>query len=135
MKMKQIIFILMVLIYSTSAVFAQDDTEPKKSENFFIADNTAWKTELQSAKNQNKVILVQLLTDDCETCEELKNKIWKNEEVGRFYNSNFLIWAPVPGSKDEKNFKKKYHVKSYPTTLFIAPDGSLVPKYVGLPPH
>jgi thiol-disulfide isomerase/thioredoxin len=133
MMIKQIVLSLMLLIFSINITTAQDDAAPRPSKNYFLPDNSNWKTELQIAKESDKVIFVQLLTDNCPPCDEIKNMIWKNEEIGRFYVGNFLIWAPAPGSKDEKNFKKKYRVKSYPTSLFIAPDGSIVHKFVGLP--
>lgn len=89
---------------------------------------------LAKGKAENKVIMVDVLTEWCKWCIELDNKVYAKTEVSDFANAkqvNYKIDAEVGEGVD---FAKKYGVNGYPTILFLNPDGVEIDRIVGYMP-
>lgn len=89
---------------------------------------------LAKAKSENKVIMVDVLTEWCKWCIELDNKVYAKSEVSDFANAkqiNYKIDAEVGEGVD---FAKQYEVKGYPTILFLDPNGKEIDRIVGYMP-
>lgn len=88
-------------------------------------------TALDLARQQNKLVFVDVYTDWCVPCKEMEKTIFPQAQVGQLFNENFIS-CRVNGEKDKgPDIVKKYEVGGYPTFLFISPDGELVAKGSG----
>jgi thioredoxin-related protein len=89
---------------------------------------------MKSAKEQNKILMVDVLTEWCKWCIELDNKVYSREDIGSFANANQINYK-IDAEKDEGiEFAKKYKVKGYPTILFLDADGNEIDRIYGYVP-
>lgn len=104
---------------------------------------TTWQAVLAKAKKENKYIFVDAFTTWCGPCKAMAKNIFPQEEVGQFFNANFInlkvqldttandnvevqLWY-----KDAHDIMVNYQVRVFPTYLFVAPDGRLAHRAVG----
>jgi thioredoxin-related protein len=90
-----------------------------------------WKYVQKQAKEQNKLIFVDVYTTWCGPCKLMDKNVFSNAKVGGFYNSKFISYKIDAEKGEGIAFAKKYAVNSYPSLLFIDGDGSLVLKKSG----
>lgn len=85
------------------------------------------------AKNEGKLIFVDLSATWCGPCKELKATTFKEPVVGRFYNSKFVnMFVECDIQKElAEQLKKAYGYSAFPTLLYLDADGKLIHKYVG----
>ena len=105
--------------------------------------NTSWEKVLAKAKAENKYIFIDCYTTWCGPCKMMSKNIFPLEEVGKFYNANFInIKIQLDTTKDDneevkswfaagKEISTKYNVKAYPTYLMFDPNGVIVHRAVG----
>lgn len=89
---------------------------------------------MQLAKEQKKVLMVDVLTDWCKWCIELDNKVYSRKDVSDFANS-YQINYKIDAEKGEGiDFAKKYKVRGYPTILFLDSEGNEIDRIYGYVP-
>lgn len=118
---KPMLLFISLLILNSSQLNAQ-------GIQFASADFAA---ALNLAKQQHKLVFIDMYTDWCGPCKSMEKYIFPLEQVGLLYNANFIncrINAEKDGGPD---IVKKYDVKEYPTFLFITPDGELISRGIG----
>jgi len=112
--MKQLIFSLLVLFAATSVQAGGID--------FF---HGTWEEALEKAKKEDKLIFVDAFTTWCGPCKRMAKQVFPHNEVGDFYNKNFVSMKidmeKIPGRK----FQKKYPVSAFPTLYYIDGDGKV----------
>jgi len=118
------LFTFLVLATASLSSFAQ-------GIDFF---HGSWDETLAEARKRGTVIFVDAYTTWCGPCKRMAAQIFPLQEVGDFYNPNFLNVKIDMESEAGLKFKRKYPVRSYPTFLFIAPDESIVLQVVGAKP-
>lgn len=90
-----------------------------------------FKDALQKAKQENKIVFLDIYASWCGPCKKLKYKTFSNEEVGKFYNENFINLS-LDGEEGEGILlAQQYGVYSYPTLLFLNDNGDVIYKAVG----
>ena len=90
-----------------------------------------WTEALQLSKKEGKPVFLDISASWCGPCKMLKSRTFPNEEVGKFYNANFINVA-VDGEKGEGvELARKYEIKGYPTLLFIDSNGNLIAQTAG----
>lgn len=94
----------------------------------------SWEEALAEAGKRGTIIFVDAYTTWCGPCKRMSAQIFPLQEVGDFYNPNFVNMKLDMESEAGMKFKRKYPVKSYPTFLFIAPDGNTVLQVIGAKP-
>jgi len=85
----------------------------------------------QVAKEQEKLIFVDCYTTWCGPCKMMTRDIFPNEEVGKFYNKNFIALKLDMEKEAGMRFGKKYPVSAYPTIYYLDEEGEIVQKVVG----
>lgn len=85
----------------------------------------------QVAQDQEKLIFVDCYTTWCGPCKMMTRDIFPNEEVGKFYNKNFIAMKLDMEKEAGMKFGKKYPVSAYPTMYFLDEQGEIVQKVVG----
>ena len=128
--MKQ--FILFVLFAGSLMLvaFAWNVDDPNLKTSIQFSD-ARWEEVLAKAKSENKIIFVDIYATWCGPYKLLKKTTFTDKEVGEFFNANFIN-AAFDGEKEEgRKLVEQFGLRSYPTMLFINPDGSIRKAAIG----
>ncbi|MEO7174506.1 MAG: thioredoxin domain-containing protein [Saprospiraceae bacterium] len=118
MKKGLLLFIFAALQFASSA----------QGIEFF---HGTWQEALDKAKAENKAIFVDAYTTWCGPCKRMSSQVFILPDVGKFYNENFINVKMDMEKGEGPQFGSKYPVRSYPTFLFINPDGAVAHQAVG----
>ena len=94
---------------------------------------------LKLAKEENKILIVDVYTDWCGWCKKMDKDTYSNNGVKKLlYNDFICVKLDAEGSESNKYQGKSYtsselavlfNVTAYPTTVFLKPDGSIIEFY------
>ena len=112
--MKQFIFSLIILFAATSLQAAGID--------FFQG---TWEEALEKAKKEDKLIFVDAYTTWCGPCKRMSKQVFTQNEVGEFYNKNFISMKIDMEKTPGRKFQRKYPVSAFPTLYYIDGDGEV----------
>jgi thioredoxin-related protein len=85
----------------------------------------------QFAVKGQKLILIDFYTDWCGPCKRMDKEVFTQNKVGRFLNDRFIN-IKIDAEKGEgKNLSKQFHVRVYPTYLFLNSQGVPIYKATG----
>lgn len=90
-----------------------------------------WDELLVSARENNKLIFVDVYTEWCGPCKSMDQFVFTQPTVGTAYNTNFLNYKIDAEKGEGIHLAKLYGVGAYPTFLFLNSMGQLVHKAVG----
>jgi thiol-disulfide isomerase/thioredoxin len=90
-----------------------------------------WAEALQEAVKTERPIFVDAYTTWCGPCKAMAKNVFTQEEVGKFFNANFINMKLDMETPEGKSFESKYPVSAYPTLFFIDPKGKVIKKVVG----
>lgn len=103
----------------------------------------AWDPGLEEARVSGRPVLVNVYTDWCGWCRRMKADVYSRAEIRRYLDSHFVtVTLNAEGadparyegrSYTSRSLAARFGVKSYPTTIFLRPDGAHlvnVPGYV-----
>ena len=86
---------------------------------------------IAEAATQEKILFVDAYTTWCGPCKRMAKQVFTQEEVGSFFNANFINYKIDMEQPNGREFGSKYPVSAYPTLLFLDGEGKLVKKSVG----
>ncbi len=84
---------------------------------------------LKRAKDDDKLVMIDFYTDWCGYCKELDATTWRDPRVLAWLDSHAV--AIKIDAEAKASVANKYRVGSYPTIVFLRPDGSEVNRIVG----
>lgn len=90
-----------------------------------------WDEALAKAKASGKLIFMDAFTTWCGPCKRMSAQTFPLQEVGDFYNANFINVKMDMEKGEGLMLAGKYGVDSYPTLLYIDGEGKLVSKAIG----
>ena len=114
-----------VLIFAVFAISASN-ASPIKFVDLSFDD------ALKLSNKENKPLFVDFYTDWCAPCKVLSNTVFTNDELGDYYNSQFISIRINGESKEGIQLVKQYNVKAYPSMLFLNENGQELLKVVGV---
>ena len=91
----------------------------------------SWQAALTEAKRQNKPLFVDVYTTWCPPCRRMDREAFPNAKVGETYNARFINYKMNAEFGEGADVARSYAVASYPTALYIAPNGELMQRSVG----
>ncbi|MCL5247202.1 thioredoxin domain-containing protein [Cellulophaga sp. 20_2_10] len=121
--MKKITSILIMALF-LHVSFAQEKGINFKKDSF--------ESILALAKKENKLVFIDCFTVWCGPCKELVKTVFPQEEVGSFFNDNFISVAIDMEKGEGVELAQYYQIDSYPTLLFVNSNGDLVTRSSGL---
>lgn len=130
--MKRFAF-LITMVFFALASFAGPSESDLKTENEagIQFHKGTWNEALQLAAKQGKPIFLDISASWCGPCKMLKARTFPNEEVGKFYNANFINME-VDGEKGEGvELARKYRIQGYPSLIYIDSNGQLIAQTAG----
>jgi thioredoxin-related protein len=89
---------------------------------------------MDKAKQENKIIMIDFVTDWCKWCVETDRKVYTNADVYDFANANQINWKIDAEKGEGPDLAKRYGVKGYPTIVFTQPDGTEIDRIYGYLP-
>ena len=102
-----------------------------------------WNTGMKEAGSSGRIVLVDVYTDWCGWCKRLDADVYSRSEVRRYLAQHFVTIrlnaeSGAPASYEgqpftERSLAGRFRVNSYPTTIFLRPNGDHmvnVPGYV-----
>ncbi len=87
---------------------------------------------LEKAKQENKLIFVDLYADWCGPCKIMEATTFNQSEVAEEYNNAFVNYKVNIDEPIGKQVKAKYNVFAYPTYLFLSPSGEVLYRLEGV---
>ncbi|WP_316816190.1 thioredoxin family protein [Pedobacter nyackensis] len=93
-----------------------------------------WKTQLATAKKENKLIFFDAYTSWCGPCKMMAKDVFTKDNVADLFNNTFHNVKYDMEKGEGPALKDKYGVSAFPTYLFINGDGEIVHKIVGSMP-
>lgn len=91
----------------------------------------SWADVQAKAKAQNKPIFVDAYTSWCGPCKQMAKEVFTQNEVGEYFNKNYVSYKLDMEKGEGVEFGGKYQVAAYPTMLYFSPDGKLVHRTLG----
>lgn len=87
-----------------------------------------WRTDLsqglQEAAKTNKPVLAVFSANWCPSCQQMKQKVWPDAEVGRLANQGYIpVYLDVDRS-DNASWVQRYGIQTIPTVLVLDGAGS-----------
>ncbi|HMS34849.1 MAG TPA: thioredoxin fold domain-containing protein [Ignavibacteria bacterium] len=124
--MKSIIKSLLILfiLIVTKTTFAEDVS----------FSNGTYQEILDMAKQQNKIVMIDFVTDWCKWCVETDRKVYTNGDVSAFANEHQINWKIDAEKGEGPDLAKKYGVKGFPTIVFASSDGTEIDRIYGYLP-
>ncbi|MDP3667001.1 MAG: thioredoxin family protein [Sediminibacterium sp.] len=126
MKNKIPLFALLVLVaVIVFAFLPKDDTKIDNSKGIQFIESD-WKKALEEAKKQHKLIFLDAYASWCGPCKMLKRKTFPNQEVGDFFNQNFVNVAIDMEKGVGPSLSELFSVDAYPTLIITDADGNML---------
>lgn len=100
-------------------------------KNGIAFQQASWSQLLAKAKTEKKIIFLDAYATWCGPCKKMASDVFTKEEVGNFFNRNFINAKIDMEAGEGLTIASRYKVEAYPTFLFINGDGKLLHKAVG----
>ena len=135
--MKTLIFTILTIavifgIYSFKKP-KTEDISVDKGIQFFDGN---FHQALLKSQELKKPIFLDVYATWCGPCKQLKKTTFKDEEVGNYFNANFINIAIDGETSEGQELIRKYHIRSYPSLLIIDGHGEVKTRTTGFQkPH
>jgi len=132
--MQQILLTCLVLLVT-------GQTRAEKLEIF--EHGLTWDQIKAKARVENKYIFLDCFATWCGPCKEMDREVYTDKSVGEFLNDHFIsvkVQMDTSKADDQEvqswyplahNIMKEYNLKSFPTYIFLSPEGNIVHKGIG----
>jgi len=121
MKKIRIICIGLILLIGLCG-FVDHDAPHGSGIQFFKG---SFKEALAQSKIQKKPVFVDVYAKWCGPCKKLKKRTFKDEEVGNYFNKNFINVTVDGETAEGAQLLERYAIRSYPTLLIVDNQGNV----------
>ena len=102
-----------------------------KQINFIKNNEKTLEQMLTQAKVHKKILFVDVYTTWCGPCKWMDENTFKDSRVSEKFNKTFLNFKVDGDSFEGVNVGIIHRVESYPTYLFVAPNGKVIHRIEG----
>lgn len=118
--MKKIILLLLAIFLLGKASYSQTQF-----------DTLTWQQALGKAREENKMIFVDVYTTWCSYCKQMDAHIFPIKEVGDYHNAHFINLKIDAERGDGIFIRNSYRLLGFPTFIYLDPQGNVVKKIAG----
>jgi thiol-disulfide isomerase/thioredoxin len=90
-----------------------------------------WSQVLAEAQRTGKPIYLDAYASWCGPCKMLKKDVFPREDVGAYFNANYISYSMDMEKGEGIELAKKYNVRAYPTHLYFDANGEIVHRAIG----
>ena len=83
------------------------------------------------ARAEKKLVFIDFYTSWCGPCKHMAETVFRQDNVGQFFNSNFISLKIDAEKGEGKTLAAKYQVRIYPTYLFLDDKGAVFNEAIG----
>lgn len=87
---------------------------------------------VDKAENENKLVFLDIYTDWCLPCKVMDDEVFTNENLGEFFNENFISYKVDAEKNNGPDINELYNIDAYPTLLFLDTKGRVLERKKGL---
>lgn len=144
MTMRQLIyFILMYIPINVCSQTASNLHGQPDQGNLNWIRGLSWNQVKQKALNENKFVFIDAYATWCGPCKAMNKTVFVNDTIERYFNEKFVcLKVQMDKTKSDDDYikswyseaeliKKEFKINSYPTFIFISPEGKVVHKEFG----
>ncbi len=91
----------------------------------------SWAEAREKAKAEQKLIFVDAFASWCGPCKRMAAQVFPDQQVGDFFNPNFICLKIDMEKPENAEFAGQYPVSAYPTLMILDAEGKVVQKSVG----
>jgi thioredoxin 1 len=130
--MKKIVSLLLIAFFAVNITVQANPNPVKKGAVAGIQfTEGSWKSILDKAKKEKKMIFLDAYASWCGPCKMLQKKIFTQQAVGDYFNANFINVKIDMEVGEGPALSQRYPLDAYPTLFIIDGNGKLVSKAVG----
>lgn len=141
--MKQTSRFAIILTFFSHSLYADANQNHIIPKGVQWASGQSWKEIQTKAIKEKKIIFIDAFATWCGPCKKMDKETFPDSQTGTFFSEHFISVKVQIDKTDNDNeaikswyedaadIKKKYGVRSFPTLLFVSPDGILVHKVTG----
>ncbi|AUD02542.1 thioredoxin fold domain-containing protein [Spirosoma pollinicola] len=122
---------LLIFLIVTCELTAHNSSPIVSDQTGIVFFKGSWKDVLAEAKHQNKPVFLDVYTSWCPPCKRMAKEAFPNPKVGTKFNVHFINYQLDAEKGEGIQLAKQFAVASYPTALYIAPNGDLIYRAVG----
>lgn len=102
--------------------------------NFVKGQDRSMQQILAEAKAKKQIIFVDVFTTWCGPCKWMDEHTFADKRVSEKFNKQFINFKVDGDTSEGQVVRNLYKVGSYPTYLFIAPEGKVLHRIEGIMP-
>ncbi len=127
---KRFFHLLTVLLFTLSLISCSEKYADDYQGVRFVKGKS-FQELLALAKTENKPVFIACHTSWCIPCNDMKNKVYPTYAMGSYFNKNAITAIYDMELGEGRKIAKQYNVTSYPTYLFLSPDGKVIKRTKG----
>ena len=127
MKLPVLSFLLIsaLFFFTCDVASAQKQKAAKPEAGIQFIEND-WSQALKNAKDQNKLVFLDIYATWCGPCKMLKQYTFSDKGIGDFFNKNFIN-VSIDGEKGVgPQLAQQYSIEGYPTLVVADSTGKPV---------
>jgi thioredoxin 1 len=129
--MKHFLIIGLLAVIFGTAFTLVPKTASEKGIKF---EEISYEEAIKKAKSSNKLVFIDAYAIWCGPCKWMAANTFTDEEVGQFFNANFINLKIDMEKGEGPELARKLQVTAYPTLFFINKDGEIVKRVLGAKP-
>lgn len=115
-----------------SVLFAFAFNRSAETEEGISFRHMTFKEAKALAKKENKLIFIDCYASWCGPCKRMAATSFKDEEVGKIYNKNFInLKIDMEKDAEGPELARLFKIRAYPTLVFVNGEGKVVKQQVG----
>ena len=127
------VFLMHVFALEVAMTSVPDGISEVPTYDRSVAAGINWTTSLQQAADiaarENLPLLVQVTSDNCRYCQQMKREAFTHAEVISLLNQNYV--TVQVDADQERAFISQMKITSLPTTLIVAPNRQILERVEG----
>jgi len=141
LHMKGLMISIVFLVFLSSsckspqAVATENEVSIENKFAFDFVNANSLEPVLDKAGKEGKLVFLDIYTTWCLPCKMMEDDVFTHQPTADIINENFISYKVDAEEDNGINLAFIYDIKSYPTLLFLDPDGNVLERKDGAAYH